>query len=485
MLPTLAHGAAGMTGAFPLGGDRFTVPGNRWDLLAGRQSAPPQVSVVIPYYREQDALDLVLAGLSVQTHPATRLQVVIADDGSPEPPRIHPVARTLEPVVVRQEDRGFRAAAARNLGLTRCDGEVIVFLDGDTVPGPDYIARISRLPALLPDAMVGGRRRHVDLTEWTPEALLQWYSGERDAPREWPEPEWLLQEYRRTDDLLRIDPRSFTFLIGAVLAGHRDLVQAIGGFDETFVGYGGEDYDVTYRAWAAGGVLAYVPDAVAWHHGPEWAVREQDPAYRREQKNRETMLLAQRIPEPGTRGTGQVYIVPDVVLLIDVTGWTLADAVLTVRSLLTGMDAGVWLTGRDAAAVGEVFGEDPRVHLGELDPYVAARARAIGHVFAPALAGTDLPALVRELIDTDAGRLILVSPGGEWLVLTTSRAAARAVRRAAALGLSVDAAVAGLFGSAERPASETELRSTPPGASLPAVFGGWGERAPDGSGPTG
>ncbi|GAA2009858.1 glycosyltransferase [Nakamurella flavida] len=463
-----------MTGPLALGGGRFAVPGNRWDLLAGEEREPVEVSVVVPYYQEQAALDLVLAGLAVQTHPAARLQVVIADDGSARPPVIPDCARALEPVVLRQEDHGFRAAAARNLGLSRCDGEVIVFLDGDTVPGPDYIRHISRLPALLPDAMVGGRRRHVDLAGWTPEALQEWFAGSRAAPREWPEPEWLLQEYGRTGDLLQLNPRSFTFLIGAVLAGHRDLVEAIGGFDGTFVGYGGEDYDFTYRAWAAGGVLAHVPDAVAWHHGPEWAVREQDPAHKREQKNREAMLLARRIPEPGTRGTGQIYAVPDVVVRIAMAGWALGDAVLTVRGLLAGLDAGVWLTGPDAAAVADVFTEDPRVHLEQVPGPVAFRARADVEVFGPLLAGPDLPTVVRGLVDADAGRLTLTGPDGVWVVVTTSRALHRAGRHADALGLSVDAAVELLFGATDRAATETELQPTRPGASLPAVFGGWG-----------
>ena len=52
-----------------------------------------------------------LAALRPQTHPAARLQVVVADDGSDPLPEV-PADVTL----VSQDDRGFRAAAARNLG---------------------------------------------------------------------------------------------------------------------------------------------------------------------------------------------------------------------------------------------------------------------------------------------------------------------------------------------------------------------------------
>ena len=72
------------------------------------------------------------------------------------------------------------------------------------------------------------------------------------------------------------------------------------------------------------------------------------------------------------------------------------------------------------------------------------------------------------------GQSHLTGPDGAWVVVTTSRALHRAGRHADALGLSVDAAVERLFGATERAATETELQPTRPGASLPAVFGGWG-----------
>ncbi|MEO5832117.1 MAG: glycosyltransferase, partial [Nakamurella sp.] len=110
---------------------RWIVPGNRWDLVGPETPEPVDVSVVIPYYEGQHGLDLILAGLARQTHPRSRLQVVIADDGSAVPPHLRDVGVDL--VMVRQEDLGFRAAAARNLGAAHADGQVLVLLDGDTV----------------------------------------------------------------------------------------------------------------------------------------------------------------------------------------------------------------------------------------------------------------------------------------------------------------------------------------------------------------
>ncbi|WP_309248186.1 glycosyltransferase family 2 protein, partial [Rothia santali] len=114
------------------------------------------------------------------------------------------------------------------------------------------------------------------------------------------EPAWLADEYRRSGNLLRADDRSYRFVISAVLTCTRWFFEAVGGFDETFQQYGGEDWEWAHRAWAQGALLAHEPLAVAWHDGPDWADRS--PADARRAKNAETLALADRIPVAGSRG---------------------------------------------------------------------------------------------------------------------------------------------------------------------------------------
>lgn len=438
----------------------LVVPGNRWDLAGRAAVEPAEVSVVIPYFEGQADLDLVLTGLSRQSHPRSRLQVVVADDGSAASPHI--IDTGLDVVVVRQEDRGFRAAAARNLGVAHADGRVLVLLDGDTVPEPGYVAAMARLPAVLPDAVVGGRRRYADLAGWTPRRLGAWFDGRGPAPETLAEPEWLLREYRASGDLLTVGPRSYQHLIGAVLACSREMFHAVSGFDESFVGYGGEDYDFTYRASTAGAVLAYVAEAVAWHSGPDWSGRTPDPDVQRAQKNREIQQLARRIPEPSLRGTGQVYAVPDVVVVADVGGWPFGSAVIALRSWLVVGDVGIWLAGAatDVAAVADWFTDDPRVHRGAPPARVTDRARVQVALREPVRAGDGLGAALRRLTDEGLGR---ITAG------TTVLTATRALRRAGRAGLPV----ADLFAEITVPAAAAGLTPVPAEPLLAAEFGGW------------
>ena len=279
------------------------------------------VDVVIPYYRDQRMLDRILAALSRQTGLARTPRVIVADDGSPTPPTVPP-----EVTVVRQDDLGFRASAARHLGARAGDGEVILFLDGDTVPDPGYVAALLAALEQSPDLLVVGRRRYGRFTapgrsDSAPahRDLADPELADRDladpAPTEvLPDPAWPASFYAETDDLARDDggwrAGLWRGVLSAVCGLHRRLYDLSGGFDPDIVGYGGEDWDLAWRCEQAGGRLRHVPDAVAWHDGPDWGGRAEDDPGHLAQKNAETARLAPLIVSPLTRPAGGIFEVP-------------------------------------------------------------------------------------------------------------------------------------------------------------------------------
>lgn len=376
------------------------VPGNRFDLLDGYPSPRPRVSVVVAHYRQPAQLARTWAALCAQTLPP--VEVVIADDGSdppPDPPRGGPPVR-----VVTQPDRGFRAAAARNRGVRATGGEVLVFLDADTVPEPEFLERLTRRVARCPDVLAVGRRRHADLAGGT----------------ELPEPGWLARGYADSRDLLDADGRSFRYVISAVLACRRRLYDDLGGFDERFVGYGGEDWDLAYRAWNGGAVLVHERAAVAWHDGPDFGHRGADPAVKR----RETARLAALVPEPSTRAGAPHGGLPDVLVEVrDGAPRATPGSVLAQdhRDLLLG-PAGAW--SRDQLR----------------------RARARIEVARPLAPGT-VRAAVAALVDGDLARVVVRDGGRVAAVATATRAAGRAARWKDRFG--PDEVWAAAFGRAE------------------------------------
>ena len=437
------------------------VPQNRWDLLEASPVPSPQVSVVVCHYDQPAQLARTLAALGRQT--LRPHEIVIADDGSREPPEPRPLhpsdpAGPIPVRVVTQPDLGFRAAAARNLGARHATGEVLVFLDADTVPEPGFLEALTRTVARCPDALAVGRRRHADLSAMP-------LDGDPAAAPRLPEPAWLSDGYRATRNLLDADGRSFRYVISALFAVRRSLFDDLGGFDERFVGYGGEDWDLGYRAWNVGAVLVHERAAVGWHDGPDWAGRAEDRA----RKDLESLRLAALVPEPSTRGAPLPAQLPDVLVDLAPTpaptdpggsvepggpaGRPVTVTARLVHSLLTQThrDLRVRLPGEPA---------EPYAGMVQCEPWSAdqcrrARARLVVHRPLPA----DTVARMMQAATThDLGEVEAVTADGEVVaLLTTTRATGRGRR----WGVAVDPA----FGRAA-----LRVEAVPPRRDLAGYF---------------
>lgn len=211
------------------------------------------VSVIVTTYNRPDALRAVLAGLAAQ-HDRDN-EVLVADDGSSDDTRelVHALAQAA-PIRIRhvwQEDRGFRAGAARNRAAAVAQGEYLVFLDGDCVPRPDWVARHRALAERR--WMVAGNR------------ILLSESATRDVlTRQEPIHEWTFGQWRTArarGDINRTLPLRLLALgpLRKVAARRWQRVRtcnlgvwgtdfrAVNGFDESYEGWGFEDSDLAVR----------------------------------------------------------------------------------------------------------------------------------------------------------------------------------------------------------------------------------------------
>ena len=216
------------------------------------------LSVAVTTYNRPDALRAVLDGLAAQSDRG--FEVIVADDGSREDTRAL-VERTgasfpVPLAHVWQEDQGFRAGAARNRATKRARGDYIVFLDGDCIPRPDFIARHRALAER--GWMVAGNRILLS-EEFTARALR-----ERLPLHAWSAPQW--RAARRRGDINRTLPLAHLSLgplrkIAALrwqrvrtcnLGVWADDFRRVRGFDESFEGWGFEDSDLAVRLLNAG-----------------------------------------------------------------------------------------------------------------------------------------------------------------------------------------------------------------------------------------
>ncbi|WP_281543483.1 glycosyltransferase [Grimontia sp. SpTr1] len=96
-----------------------------------------ELSVVIPTYNRRDLLSHTLTALSEQTLPKETFEVIVVDDGGMDDSEYIALSFSdrLNIKYFWQEDKGFRAGKARNVGTAIAEGKYIVYLDTGVLPG--------------------------------------------------------------------------------------------------------------------------------------------------------------------------------------------------------------------------------------------------------------------------------------------------------------------------------------------------------------
>lgn len=208
--------------------------------------APRLVSVVIPTYNAVDTLGAQLDALERQDYAGT-FEVVIADNGSTDGLAAFVSGRSSrvpERVVDASDRRGV--SHARNVGCRESAGELIVICDADDVVVPGWLSALVAVAATA--ECVGGS---LDATMLNDASTIAW-------------------RFPHRPDTLPVKLRFLPYAHGCNIAVWRDVVDSLGGWEESYQG-GGEDVDFAWRLQLAGGRLAVAPDAVVHYRHRETA----------------------------------------------------------------------------------------------------------------------------------------------------------------------------------------------------------------------
>jgi len=213
-------------------------------------------SVIVCFYERWKHLKCCLDAL--QSCSRDFDEVIITDDGSTEDAvkRVTEIIRDYDFVIkyVWQPKKGFRAAAARNNGIRHARGDYLVFLDCDFLVFPDTIkchlmaARLGRFVAAWYKYLNEEESSRVFNSPITADLLENLYGQIPDRET--------IRAHRR------FIKRTILFRLHLAnrkkqsLGGHfsiyRQDIERVNGYDENFVGWGGEDEDLGIRLVRAG-----------------------------------------------------------------------------------------------------------------------------------------------------------------------------------------------------------------------------------------
>ena len=216
------------------------------------------ISVIVTTYNREDALEAVLRSLARQTD--AEFEVIVADDGSgPETAALVEAwkARVGHRVEhVWHQDSGFRAAEIRNRAVLASRGTYVIFIDGDCIVRPDFVAIHRGLAEK--GAFVTGNR--ILLSRKLTERILE----QQLSPETWRFGRWIVERLRgginRLSALLHLplgplrDMRrdKWQGARSCNLAIWRSDLDKVDGFDADYSGWGKEDSDLILRLLHAG-----------------------------------------------------------------------------------------------------------------------------------------------------------------------------------------------------------------------------------------
>jgi glycosyltransferase involved in cell wall biosynthesis len=216
------------------------------------------ISLIVSTYNRPDALGAVLRSLTRQTD--RNFEIVVADDGSGPPTRDlikSWASKTGVPLKhVWQEDRGYRLAEIRNRAIAASAGDYVVFLDGDCVARPNFVAAHRALAES--GFFVGGNR--VLLSQ----ALTGRILAQNLEPESWSLGTWaglrLRDEVNRFTPLMSLPlgptrkrlAGEWEGVRGGNFAFFRADLERVDGFETSFTGWGLEDSDIVIRMIRAG-----------------------------------------------------------------------------------------------------------------------------------------------------------------------------------------------------------------------------------------
>lgn len=169
-----------------------------------------------------------------QSLPMSFFEVIVVDDGSSDETSVEmeDVQRSWTGAVRCTRRLHGGPAAARNSGIAMAAGDIVAFIDDDCVAARTWLERL--IPSFSEDQAGGVEGKVLPRGGLSP--LRHWVDNSRGG-----------------------------HYLTANVAYRRELLEEVGGFDESYLVAGGEDYDLAYRILERGYRIPFAEKAIVYH----------------------------------------------------------------------------------------------------------------------------------------------------------------------------------------------------------------------------
>ncbi|MFD2616323.1 glycosyltransferase family 2 protein [Terrilactibacillus laevilacticus] len=259
------------------------------------------VSVIIPSYNRYPQNLLTLYSLQNQSFDPSKMEVIFIDDGSTdETPCI--LNQFTPPFLFKylRNDKNFGRSISRNIGIESSLGKIIILLDAEMIVDPDFVQNHYNHHQTEENQVVLGTFYYKSVytcifPEFDPVTKLKIENILKDKNLNLSSKELQLNKGNIVQLLSQQDIQAQKYQLlaheapyfpqilkhfGEQLSGYhlpwttflsgfvsipRSLLDKIGGFEESFKGWGFEDTELGYRLYLAGAKFRYYPNVSAYH----------------------------------------------------------------------------------------------------------------------------------------------------------------------------------------------------------------------------
>ncbi|MFY4776601.1 glycosyltransferase [Metabacillus sp. RGM 3146] len=268
-----------------------------------------KVSIIMPSYNKYDYVSLSLYCLEKQTFSPAEFEVILVDDCSMD--KTHLIPEELNPLFrfkyIRPKENIGRSKA-RNLGIKHAKGDIIIFLDAEMLIEPDFVENHFKHHLNDKNTVVCGAMHYRGIYTFLTSEFNhnQWAhindfvandsffmfsynnfkQNHSNSKRLYPLitkknidnksfkrlsfPNWYFTQMLNTGlsdfgfDLSNYTLPYIAFLTGNVSV-HRSQLEKTGYFDQSFKGYGAEDWELGYRLYKEGARFILDPQCFSYH----------------------------------------------------------------------------------------------------------------------------------------------------------------------------------------------------------------------------